>query len=429
MAVTAAPFTPTGLLGNSPLPSTSIRTGSVAHPSAPLAAAPTALHPATPLSAHRSVPTGISDAIRGATPDAPSTGGMERRTYTAGNRELPEGQLGKLVRKEGDAPSGDSAVDMAHDNAKVVYDFYKTVLGRNSLDGKGMPLISTVHFGKNFNNAYWDGTHMTYGDGDGRMFSSLSGGLDVVGHEMTHAVTERTSGLDYENQPGALNESWSDVMGELIQQWHADPKAFTTTDGAKKSEWLIGETVFTPGRAGDGLRSMKAPGTAYSGDPQPADMAHYKRLPNTDEGDYGGVHINSGIPNRAAYEAAIRLGGDKVAKIWYKAMTSYLKPDSQFSDAVTATTKAATDLYGAKDSEAVAQAWAAVGLKAGQSSRQDPVDSGNQDSWGDDGANGGGWWGKSNQTAPVPHHGAGDGVVPPWLTSPSAPAFRGLPAR
>ena len=233
------------------------------------------------------------------------------------------------------------------------------MLGRDSIDGKGMPLQSTAHFGTNFNNAYWDGQHMTYGDGDGKVFSPLSGALDVVAHEMTHGVTERTSGLRYANQPGALNESWSDVFGELIEQWHERPKTFNSVEGARQGDWLIGEDVFTPGKPGDALRSLKNPGTAYKGDPQPATMADYRKM--TD--DNGGVHINSGIPNKAAYEVAIRLGGEKTAKIWYKAMTDYLRDNAQFSDAANATLSAARDLFhDGSEVQAVRDAWTSVGL-------------------------------------------------------------------
>jgi Zn-dependent metalloprotease len=179
---------------------------------------------------------------------------------------------------------------------------------------------------------------------------------------MTHGVTERTAGLDYANQSGALNESFSDVMGELIQQWHADPKAFATPEYAAKQDWLIGESVFTPGTKGDALRSMKAPGTAYPRDPQPADMAHYVQ---TDE-DNGGVHVNSGIPNRAAYEAAIKLGDEKVAKVWYKALTEHLQATAQFQDAANATVLSAQELYpNGSEAQAVRDAWAAVGITPG----------------------------------------------------------------
>jgi Zn-dependent metalloprotease len=257
-----------------------------------------------------------------------------------------------------------------------------------------MQMKSVVHFGSAYNNAYWDGEKMTYGDGDGKMFTPLSMALDVVGHEMAHGVTEHTAGLAYRNQSGALNESWSDVLGELIEQWAENRAGFGTTDAAKAADWLIGEDVFTPGTAGDALRSMKAPGTGYKGDPQPGHMKDYKKM----TADNGGVHINSGIPNKAAYEAAIRIGGEKLAKIWYTALTDYLRPNSTFADAASATLAAATRLYGAGEvSQAVTDAWMAVGITAK--------------------ANAAAIFGSRVQPAAGAHghsH-ADDGVVPTWL--------------
>ncbi len=301
-------------------------------------------------------------AITGSTqvPSAPSAT-PNRATYNAKNSDYPKGGLGDLVRSEGQAATGDAAIDAAHDNAGLVYEFYSQVLGRNSIDGNGMQMKSVVHYGKAYNNAYWDGSKMTYGDGDGKMFIPLSQGLDVVGHEMTHGVTEHTAGLVYRNQSGALNESWSDVFGELIEQWSENRSGFGTSDAAKAADWLIGEDVFTPGVEGDALRSMKAPGTGYKGDPQPGHMKDYI---NTSR-DNGGVHYNSGIPNKAAYEVAVRIGSDKLAKIWYSALTGYMKSGTDFNGAAAATLAAATQLYGTgAETQAVIDAWNAVGIVA-----------------------------------------------------------------
>lgn len=292
---------------------------------------------------------------------APAVSGPNRATYDAKNSQFPRGGLGDLARSEGQGATGDEAIDAAHDNAGLVHDFFAQVLGRDSIDGRGMQMKSVVHYGKAYNNAYWDGEKMTYGDGDGKMFKPLSLALDVVGHEMTHGVTEHTAGLQYRNQSGALNESWSDVFGELIEQWAENRAGFGSPDAAKAADWLIGEDVFTPGTAGDGLRSMKAPGTGYKGDPQPGHMKDYKKM----SGDNGGVHINSGIPNKAAYEVAVRIGGEKLAHVWYTALTDYLKPTSSFDDAASATLAAATRLYGdGAESQAILDAWKAVGITA-----------------------------------------------------------------
>lgn len=326
----------------------------------------------------------------------PRIGAPKVATYDAKNSEFPKGGLGTLVRKDAQGATGDAAVDAAHGNALLVHEFFASVLGRDSIDGRGMQLTSVVHYGSNFNNAYWDGSKMTYGDGDGKLFKPLSMALDVVAHEMAHGVTEHTAGLAYRNQSGALNESWSDVFGELVEQWAENRSGFGTPDAAKAADWLIGEDVFTPGTAGDALRSMKAPGTGYKGDPQPGHMKDYKKMSS----DNGGVHVNSGIPNKAAYEAGVRIGGEKLARIWYSALTEYLRPNSTFSDAANATLTAATRLYGTgAEAQAIADAWQAVGIVA----------------------KGGAAAFFGNRAAPVETHaghghgGPDDGVVPNWL--------------
>ncbi|MEO6866664.1 MAG: M4 family metallopeptidase [Gaiellales bacterium] len=333
---------------------------------------------------------------------APAAGGANRATYDAESSESPKGGLGKLVRDEGAAATGDAAVDAAHDNAGLVHEFFSTVLGRDSIDDRGMQIKSVVHYGTKFNNAYWDGRKMTYGDGDGTMFAPLSGALDVVAHEISHGITEHTAGLAYRNQSGALNESWSDVFGELVEQWAENRKGFGTVDAAKAADWLIGEDVFTPGTPGDALRSMKTPGTAYKSDPQPGHMRDYKQM----TGDNGGVHINSGIPNKAAYEAGVRIGGEKLAKIWYTALTDYLKPTASFDDAAAATLAAASKLYGdGAESQAIIDAWKAVGITARAGATTVSARE------------------RSTLIAQERGHSAGhshdaaDGVVPPWLVN------------
>jgi bacillolysin len=197
---------------------------------------------------------------------------------------------------------------------------------------------------------------MTYGDGDGERFSPLGMAEDVVGHEMVHGITERTAGLRYQRQSGALNESWSDVFGNLIEKWMEREAGTDESDPG----WRIGEKIFTPGVDGDGLRSMSRPGTGHDKDPQPGHMRDYKDVSH----DNGGVHINSGIPNKAAYEVAMSIGQDKLADVWYRALTSYMTSSSQFTDAANFTVQSAIDLYGkgSVEARAVAAAWESVGL-------------------------------------------------------------------
>jgi Zn-dependent metalloprotease len=285
--------------------------------------------------------------------------GEKRRTvYDARHRTtLP----GVLVRGEGDPPSNDPAVNEAYDGAGATYDLYEQVYGRNSIDGRGMRLDSSVHYGSGYDNAFWNGAQMVYGDGDGRLFERFTKPVDVIGHELTHGVTAHEANLEYQDQPGALNESFSDVFGSLVKQ-----RLLGQT--AAQADWIIGEGLFTPRVHGVGLRSMKAPGTAYDDpvlgkDPQPADMKDYVSGPEDD----GGVHINSGIPNHAFYLAATAIGGnawEKAGRIWYDALTNRLRSTSDFADAATKTAAAAAGLFGARGAEvkAVRQAWRAVGV-------------------------------------------------------------------
>jgi bacillolysin len=228
----------------------------------------------------------------------------------------------------------------AHYYAGIVYDYYKNTHNRNSFDNYGSTIRSTVHYGYKYNNAFWNGVQMVYGDGDGSLFAPLSGALDVVAHEITHAVTDYTAGLEYRNQSGALNESMSDVFGYFVEP----------------NDYLLGEDVYTPGVSGDALRSLSNP-EAYG---QPAHMNDYVY---TSE-DNGGVHINSGIPNKAAYLTITSIGKTKAEKIYYRALTVYLTSTSDFSDARAALLQSAADLYGYGSStyNAVANAWTQVGV-------------------------------------------------------------------
>src|SRR4029079_5748218 len=246
--------------------------------------------------------------------------GTKRRTVF----DAQHGQTlpGKLVRGEKDRKSSDISVNEAFTGSGKTYDFYKMVYNRNSIDDSGMRLYSTVHFRRNFNNAFWNGQQMVYGDGDGEIFDRFTKSIDVIGHELTHGVTQYEAALEYQGQPGALNESFSDVFGSLVKQ-------FTLKQNVDKADWLIGEGLFTKKVKGVALRSMKEPGTAYDDptigkDPQPGHMKNYVNTPS----DNGGVHINSGIPNHAFYLTAVELGGyawEKAGKIWYAALTERLR--------------------------------------------------------------------------------------------------------
>lgn len=280
-----------------------------------------------------------------------------RLVYTAAHTTtLP----GTLVRSEGQSAVSDVAVNEAYDGLGATFDLYFDVYGRNSINDNGQDLLGTVHYGNNYNNAFWDGQHMVFGDGDGTIFNRFTIAIDVMGHELTHGVTGATAGLEYHDQPGALNESISDVFGSLVKQ-----RSLGQT--AAQADWLIGAGLFTANVKGVALRSMKAPGTAYDDpvlgkDPQPDHMSRYV---NTSS-DNGGVHINSGIPNKAFYLAATALGGnawDVAGKIWYRTLLdSRLSSTAQFQDFANLTADNANTLSGASAKAAVVQAWQGVGI-------------------------------------------------------------------
>jgi len=273
----------------------------------------------------------------------------DREVYDAGGKaRLP----GHRVRSEGQGPvDGNQAANDAYDSTGTTYDFYMEMYKRNSIDGHGLALVSTVHSGKAPDNAFWDGKQMVFGDAmpNGPFVGSFAAALDVVAHELAHGVTEHSvpgGGLEYEDQSGALNESWSDVSGSVVKQWAAK-------QDVKQADWLIGPTIMNH-KYGKALRSMSEPGTAWQQDDQPADMSGYV--------DGGDVHTNSGIPNRAFYLAATALGGhswEKAGPIWYKALGS-LTPRASFADAARATVDAARALYSKAEEAAVADAWKTV---------------------------------------------------------------------
>jgi len=273
--------------------------------------------------------------------------------------------LSTLARSEDGPKSSDRTVNQAFEGLGTTRQFYLDVFGRSSIDDRGMRLDGYVHYGFRFNNARWDGREMLFGDGDGRVFGDFTGSLDVIAHEMTHGVTERTAGLEYHNQSGALNESMSDVMGSLVKQW-------SLRQTADQADWLIGADIFTPGIQADALRSLKAPGEAYDTelfggkDPQPAHMREFAHLPDTEAGDHGGVHINSGIPNKAFYLTAVSVGGyawEAPGHIWYESLRAST-PTTDFQEFAETTHAKAGELYGIDSAEqkAVQTAWDGVGI-------------------------------------------------------------------
>ncbi len=285
-------------------------------------------------------------------------------TYDAQNKE----QAGKVVKisdkndvwGEANDPTRNRAAVDAHYGAETTYDFFKDVLGRDSLDGKGEKLVSNVHISNNFVNAYWDGSQMNYGDGDGKTAGPLTT-LDIAGHEIAHGLTERTAGLIYEGESGGLNEAMSDIIGSGVE-WYAAQK-----NKAVEFDWKVGEDAWTPANGnGDALRYMDDPTKdGYSVD-------HYKNYPKQTE-----VHGSSGIANNAFYllanggknrtsglEVKDGIGMEKGLKVFARALEHYMTPKTTFAQARQATVQAATDLYGANSAEVkkVQESWNAVGV-------------------------------------------------------------------
>ena len=262
---------------------------------------------------------------------------------------------GTAVRRKGDPASGDIAVDEAADGIDGALRLFAEVFDRSSYDGAGADVSLTVHYGRDYDNAFWDGTQLVFGDGDGEIFDRFTKPVDVLGHELTHAVTEHSAGLRYQDQSGALNESVSDVFGTCLKQW-------LLAQNVDEADWLIGAGLFMPGVAARGLRDMANPGTAYDDprlgkDPQGASMDEYV---DTND-DNGGVHLNSGIPNRAFHLAATAIGGrswEGAGAIWYAALTGgQVGATTDFAGFAAATVAAAGE-----HADAVRQAWETVGV-------------------------------------------------------------------
>ncbi len=307
----------------------------------------------------------MSQAMPGLMVSAAPAKKKHRLVYDAkAGDQLP----GTLVRSEGQKKAADLAVNQAYDFSGHTYDFYAQLFKRNSLDDKGMTLVSSVHVGDvdesgkpvPMNNAFWNGEQMAYGDGDGVIFRSFTGSLDVVGHELTHGVESFTSNLEYRNQSGALNEHFADVFGVLVRQW-------IKKETALKANWLVGAEVLVPAPTRRAIRDMENPGTAFVNDPDLGDdpqPGHMKDL-YRGQADRGGVHVNSGIPNRAFVLLAKALKGnawDVAGHIWYDTMIQ-LTTTSQIADCAKMSLQVAgTKKYGAAAKKAVKAAWKKVGI-------------------------------------------------------------------
>jgi Zn-dependent metalloprotease len=309
---------------------------------------------------HRRLTTVTGVPAAAPRPIGAESGRPHRTIHDARHRtDLP----GRKVRAEGEEPGRDATVDRAYSGLGATFELYLKAYGRDSIDGSGLPLVATVHYDRDYDNAFWNGEQMVFGDGDGEVFLDFTIPVDVIGHELTHGVTQYSANLAYFGQSGALNESVSDVFGSLIKQ-------YALGQTVAEADWLIGAGLLAPRVTGTALRSLKAPGTAYDDDvlgkdPQPATMDGYVHTGS----DNGGVHINSGIPNHAFYLAANALGGhawERAGQIWYDVLTGgELQEDALFTDFASLTVKAARARYGdGEESDAVGKAWEQVGVRA-----------------------------------------------------------------
>ena len=275
------------------------------------------------------------------------------RTMTGNGGTTLPGSYVTDVDNNFTASTARAAVD-AHYGAVTTYDYFLNTHARDSYDGAQATITSTVNHQQNYNNAFWNGQQMVYGDGDGQTFIPLVS-LDIAAHELSHAVTGTSAGLIYQNESGALNEAFSDIMAVMVD----------------RDDFLIGEDAYTPGTGGDALRYLDNP---TAGD-QPD---HYSDRYQGSQ-DNGGVHINSGIANKQAYlliaggthrgVSVAAIGRAKTEKIWYRALTSYFTSSTNFSGARQGTLSATADLYGSTSAEyaAVQNAWAAVGVGSASS--------------------------------------------------------------
>ncbi|KAI0904371.1 metalloprotease [Ustulina deusta] len=284
-----------------------------------------------------------------------------RAVYNANNTQDENDLPGAVVRVEGQKAVSDEAANQAYDNAGNVLSFYLDIFNWKSIDNHNMNVISSVHFGRNYENAFWDPeiAQMVYGDGHD-FLGNFTNAVDVIGHELTHAVTEHTAPLNYTGQSGALNEHISDTFGIMVKQR-------VQNETAEDADWLVGEECLMPGVKGVALRSMKAPGTAYDDrrfgkDPQPDNFKDYEPIWD----DNGGVHLYSGIPNKAFYLSAVAFGGyswEKAGKIWWETLQSgQIPPRCTFIQFADVTVEKAEELFGDDAAATVRKAWNEVGV-------------------------------------------------------------------
>ena len=298
------------------------------------------------------------------------------QVFTANNgSSLPGSQLPN--------PQSDQAGKEAFDGLMATFKFYSDVHNRNSIDDGGMSLIATVHFSEDgsgrYDNAFWNGSQMVFGDGDGVLFHRFTISLDVIGHELAHGVTDAAGGITYQGQSGAVNEHMSDVFGSLVKQ-------YAKGQTADQADWLLGKEFMVSAPC---LRSMADPHQGFGTQPgngQPGQPNHMNEYNNLSSGvDNGGVHVNSGIPNHAFYQVAKLLGGNawtSAGRVWYETLTAKsntISANCTFQELANFTAKFAIDLAnpdGGRNGRAhtaVTLGWKEVGITVADPSTKTSV--------------------------------------------------------
>lgn len=250
--------------------------------------------------------------------------------------------------------TSDSAAIACHRTTHDLIRFYREVFGRDGIDGVGGTIRSSIHYGVSYNNAAWDSNCMIYGDGDGVFFLNFTRSSDFIGHELTHGVTENSGGLEYANEPGAINESISDVFGSVFKQWQL-------RQSVDQADWMIGSDIMGPIPLARGwlcVRDLADPQSQRSATWQPKHYSDY--VPS------GDVHVNSGIGNFAFYTAAMELGGlswEQMGRVWYRALTR-CEPDTNYAGFAALCLAAADEEYLLNPAvkEACLAGWSVVGV-------------------------------------------------------------------
>ncbi|BBV09204.1 TPA: M4 family metallopeptidase [Providencia stuartii] len=267
-----------------------------------------------------------------------------------------------IVMKEGDPAQPYTPVQIVYDSIGYVRQFYKEKLNIDKIFGCDSQINAVVHFDKNYPNAFWNSQAIYFGDGDSIYFGPFYNDIDIIAHELTHGFITFTTDFDYIFQSGALNESVADVVGIMVKQYVAN-------ETAAESNWLLGENLFINKAKAPALRSMAAPGTAYrlsetNRDPQVGHMRDYKNLSIFQ--DNGGVHINSGIPNKAFYLLATTLGGyswEVAGQIWIRTIfDKTLSTRATFDDFAKATIRTATEKFDHHVVNLTRKSWENVGI-------------------------------------------------------------------